>query len=61
MQISCENTFCIYYENGKCILDSICLDELGACTNMFYVSIEESYLASQRKKLLSKFEQLFNC
>jgi len=56
MKISCENVFCIYYEKDKCILDSISLDEMGICTNVFFVNVEELYLSYKRKKLLSKFK-----
>ena len=58
MKIKCGNEFCIYFENGSCILDSVSLDEMGICEEILLISAEEKWLAEKRKELLEKFEQL---
>ena len=55
MKISCENGFCIYFENNECCLDGIALDAAGQCTSGIHVIIEEEYLAQQRKRLLEQY------
>jgi len=57
MKIPCENRFCIYFENNECCLDGIALDAVGQCTSNILVSIEEEYLAQQRKRLLEQYSR----
>lgn len=40
----CENDFCIYQKNGRCILESINLNTLGLCTACIHINIEEKTL-----------------
>ena len=40
----CENCFCIYQENGKCVLDEINIDITGQCDSCIYVDIPKSDL-----------------
>lgn len=56
MSINCENCFCIYEENGKCILDKIELDIMGQCTECIYISLTDSVLKEAKQKLLKKYE-----
>jgi hypothetical protein len=56
MKLNCENYFCIYEENGKCILDKIELDILGQCTECIYVNLEQDVLNDAKQKLLKKYE-----
>ena len=50
--MKCENLFCIYNEEDKCILDTIELDIQGKCLYCIYVDIEEGYLNFKKKKQL---------
>lgn len=52
--MNCENIFCIYWENEKCILDETSLDILGNCKNCIYVDFEDELLDLYRKKGLNK-------
>ena len=54
MKISCENQFCIYFEDNTCLFGAISLDATGLCTSCIYVNIDEAHLAEQRKKLREK-------
>lgn len=56
MNLNCENQFCIYEENGKCILDKVELDIMGQCTECIYVNLEDSVLKKAKQKLLKKYE-----
>ena len=56
MSINCENCFCIYEENGKCILDKVELDIMGQCTECIYVNLDDSVLKKAKQKLLKKYE-----
>lgn len=55
--MNCENNFCIYWSEGKCILENISLDASGRCEDCILVNIDESLLALLRKKLLDKYEE----
>ena len=48
----CENIFCIYFSNKKCILDEISLDIQGTCENCIYVDIDEEVLEKKRILIL---------
>lgn len=61
MELLCENKFCIYFKDGEYVMNSISLDEMGFCSQVYQVDIEEDYLDFKRNKLLKKFEQLDNC
>lgn len=42
--MKCENCFCIYEDNGECILKNIELDILGQCKECIYVRLEKKQL-----------------
>ncbi len=42
--MECENEYCIYQKNGKCIADSITLDISGVCTTCILVDIPKDEL-----------------
>ncbi len=54
-QISCENKFCIYEKQGKCILERIELDIQGSCMECIYINIEEDILNKLKDDLLEKW------
>ena len=43
-RLSCENKFCIYQKQGKCILKRVQLDIQGNCLDCIYINIEEKIL-----------------
>lgn len=55
-EILCENEFCIYQENGKCILDVIELDISGMCQSCIYINISQEELNKKKKKLREELE-----
>lgn len=48
----CENTFCIYQEDGTCLLEHISLDEGGRCTECTLINLEKETLEKAKKKTL---------
>lgn len=55
MKMKCENYFCIYENNGRCLLKSVGLDILGQCKECIYISIEDEKLKElkeQSRKIL---------
>ncbi len=52
----CENIFCIYWSNKKCLLDEVSLNVQGNCESCIYINIDETTLKNQRKKLLKKYD-----
>lgn len=56
----CQNNYCVYWSDNDCILDEMYLDIQGNCESCIYVDIEESVLATYRKKHLDKFKALQN-
>ncbi len=53
--MNCENNFCIYQQNNKCLFDEIELDITGICQSCIYVDIPikelENYKSLQREKI----------
>ena len=54
--MKCENNFCIYQSEGRCILDEIDIDSLGMCTSCIYPKIDEKILNKAKIKLLRYYE-----
>ncbi len=54
--MQCENEFCIYWEDGECILEDISIDIGGRCDDCIYVNIPEEQLKTARKEILDKYE-----
>lgn len=48
--IYCKNQLCIYYEDRRCLLKSIDLDEHGRCETQLCVSLTPEELAKRRAK-----------
>lgn len=48
--MDCENRYCIYQENGKCLLSSISLDIIGQCTECIMVTLDEAELENKKRK-----------
>lgn len=46
--MKCENYFCVYEKDCKCILDSISLDVQGSCLSCVYVNIDDDILQRQK-------------
>ncbi len=51
-RLSCENEFCIYQKQGKCILENVQLDIQGNCTDCTYINIEEDSLNNLKNNTL---------
>lgn len=51
----CENYFCIYQENGLCILDDIELDIQGQCKDCTYLDFDEIELQKLKQLKRDKF------
>lgn len=58
--MKCENYFCVYEKDCKCILDSISLDVQGSCLSCVYVNIDDDILQRQKNKFLIKQEGISN-
>ena len=46
----CQNNYCSYWENGKCLLDSITVDENGMCIEFVYPEFPQEYLDQKREE-----------
>lgn len=46
----CENEFCIYQFEGKCILETVRLDIQGSCLDCVYIDIDKDVLNSLKEK-----------
>ncbi len=52
--MECENYFCVYWRNEKCILDKIRINGLGMCDECIMVNIKEEVLDAEKKRYLEK-------
>ena len=59
VNLECENEFCIYQENGNCILEDIKLDILGQCTDCIYVDIPKNQLEQFKNQHRKRKTDLF--
>ncbi len=50
MEMKCENHFCIYENEGFCLLEYIELDIQGQCKECICVNIEEERLKALKKQ-----------
>ena len=51
----CENDFCIYWNDNKCILEEITINNAGICDDCILVNIEEDILKQKREETLNKY------
>jgi len=51
----CGNVFCIYWENERCTLNQITLDDQGKCEACIYVEIDPALLSAERERLLCRY------
>lgn len=58
--MKCENNYCIYHFNGKCILDKVDMNSLGMCTECIYPDIDEEFLNQAKLKVLKKYGKADN-
>ena len=54
--MKCENNFCVYQHEDKCILDEISVDSLGMCEECIYPDIDEKILNKAKMKLLKEYK-----
>ena len=47
--MNCEQEYCIYNNNGDCILQNISINSLGMCDDCMTITLD--------KKLLTKFKE----
>lgn len=52
--MECENLFCVYWSNNKCILDEISLDIQGNCMSCIYVEIDKNIMQKSREEFLKR-------
>lgn len=56
--INCDNIFCIYNKDLKCILKNIHLHINGSCSDSIYPDIPEAVLHRQKDIILKKFANI---
>ena len=52
--MNCDNNYCIYADDGKCILDSISIDALGMCSECIFAEFDEEILKKAKRKMLDR-------
>ncbi len=53
--MNCENTFCIYCDDDKCILEEININSLGRCDACIIINLSDELLRKEKEKLLDKY------
>lgn len=51
----CENVFCVYQKEDRCLLDEVRLDIQGKCTEYIYVHVDETELKRNKQKILERY------
>lgn len=55
--MKCENHFCIYQTEDKCILGEVNIDSIGMYAECIYPDIDKEILEQEKLKLLKAFEK----
>ena len=55
--MNCENKFCIYQNEGKCMLNRVDIDSLGMCADCIYPDIDEKVLNQAKLELLREYQK----
>ncbi len=58
--MNCDNTFCIYEENGKCLFESVDHDINGNCTSCIYVDIPKEILENNKIALRNDIDSRYD-
>lgn len=54
--VYCENSYCVYWQSGFCVLDEVTLGTLGQCNSCILVDIDEDIVEGKRKKHIQILE-----
>lgn len=54
--MNCENSFCIYERNGKCILEDVNINSFGMCSECIYPDIDHEIVNQAKLELLKRYE-----
>ncbi len=60
MCMQCENNYCIYEEDGECILSEISVDSCGNCSECIVVNISKDLLARLKSECRKKLEDQYS-
>ncbi len=55
--MDCENQFCVYQKEGKCLLDEISVNCIGMCEDYRYINMSETLLDKIKAKHLNDMHQ----
>lgn len=56
--MKCENLYCIYEQNGKCILDEIEINSVGMCSECILLPIPIDAADKMKSVKREEFEKL---
>ena len=58
--ISCDFTFCVYQQNGVCVLSSIEIDGAGMCGSAISIDLPDEELHRYKAELAAKLESYWD-
>ena len=56
--IQCENEWCVYQENNRCVMQTVTLDIQGQCQECVYVSLDAEWLQQRKNEARQALEAL---
>ena len=54
----CENVYCCFWENDRCVLEGITVDEYGHCREYVYPEIPKEYFDKMKMGLRRKILEI---
>ena len=54
--MKCELDYCIYNNNGNCLVTKISINDVGMCDACIIVTLEKDYLQTEKRRQLSELE-----
>ena len=57
LHITCRNIYCVYCEDGECLIDEISHNESGVCEECININVGEDYIKKERHRLLRMYDE----
>ena len=55
--MKCENNYCIYNRQHKCLVDEPEMNSLGMCDSCIIISLEGDFLENEKERQLNELEE----
>ena len=54
--MECDNKYCIYQKNSRCLIEKVTINGLGMCDNCILISLDKDFLETEKERQLQEIE-----